>query len=208
MQNNDGYPWRVMYLDAGHHPAEARDPDAAQLWTCMADDIGHAIEQCLDAYPGATIVGAALDSQFHLLPEGEGGYQLASGSSTWITARNLSIHLWDKDGDLLCTVYGRQKEMDQPHADIEVSFDTVAREAIAELHEDTPLEEYVAHAVHLDGALVTYLDHYERREGESMKDFLERCATLDWQDGPDSWIFPPASPAATSSTPTAAAPTQ
>ena len=44
-------PWVVLYRDADAPPLE--EPLA---FTCMAESIGHAEEQCVNAYPGCSIV--------------------------------------------------------------------------------------------------------------------------------------------------------
>ncbi len=48
-------PWVILFREAGDDfPA-----DAPLAFTCAADDVEHAEEQCLNAYPGCHIVWAA-----------------------------------------------------------------------------------------------------------------------------------------------------
>lgn len=121
--------WRVLYRLEGD--------DDNQVMCFQAEDLAHALEQFDECKgEGEVAVGVLCEPCFQILPGAEDNHIYNSDEGTWITVRNVSLHLRVREDEVAVALLPYGREDDAEIASADAGFALTALNALQD-REDT-----------------------------------------------------------------------
>lgn len=115
--------WRVLYRIEGE--------DENNVMCFQAEDAAHALEQFDECKgEGEVAVGALCEPCFQVLPDTQGGHVYNSDEGTWITVKNVSLHLRVRDDEVAVDLLPLGREEDAAISSADAGFALTALNAL------------------------------------------------------------------------------